>query len=468
MSSSTTKEKSTAEAAVPEPLTLLSIGSDLHKPFPPGDIVFLPKGESPPDEGTPEGSWTCKAYPYMSVWKYVALLNTLAFGQWKLSEPQVIVLRDRLVVLIAVTIRGVTMWGVGEELLRGTTAIIDENAVRSAWSMAIRRACAYFGLGLFLYYMGRPKKVAFDHEKKQIAESAEALAELARQMLEETGDKGLVVSPDCSVGSLEELHERVLTQPFPLSLIDFLSFEAHEVEGGAWVATAVPYVRVWDYVRTLNAAAYGRWQVLSPGVAFTDKKVMVTLTLDLFDRRFVGIGEAFLTETRRGKTEPSEHAVEDAWAEAMKGACNAANLGLYMRFLPQLQFPCHPKYRSFDNERGIAVTLYTLAGLPVSKGAKGVSPYTPVGKAGTVSGMGAGAKAVVGSSENPTGKATDQQLASLRNLYKLLSREDPVDLDTITWAVAKERMPQLSGELSQLRKKKTSATTTATSNGSST
>src|SRR5260370_26341228 len=75
MSSSTTKEKTTAEAAVPGPLTLLSIGSDLHKPFPPGDIVFLPKGESPPEEGKPEGNWTCKAYPYASVWKYVMRLN---------------------------------------------------------------------------------------------------------------------------------------------------------------------------------------------------------------------------------------------------------------------------------------------------------------------------------------------------------------------------------------------------------
>jgi hypothetical protein len=199
-------------------------------------------------------------------------------------------------------------------------------------------------------------------------------------------------------------------------------------------------------VRRLNATAYGRWQVLAPRVTVADNKALVTLTLDLSGTPFVGTGEAFFSKTVKGEDVVNDHAVEDAWAEAMKGACNTADLGLYLRFLPQLQFPYRTKWRSFDDEPGIATTLYQLAGLPVPEGAGGVMPVTPVGEEVFAN------RAGVGSADNPDGKAAGTQLTSLRNLYRNLQLDEPGDLDTLTWAQAKGRIAELTAQLSQRRK----------------
>jgi len=342
-----------------ESFTLLSIGDALHEPFASSELVFFPKDAHAEVKADPKGPWTAKVLPYANVWRYLQRLNTLAFGGWQLGEPQIITLSDRLIVLISVTVAGVTIWGVGEEMLAGTATRVDENAFRGAWAQATKRACAYFGLGLFLYFLGKPRSMAYDPKERRIAASDEDLSAMAEEMLSRArGMNQLVVPPACLVADLAGLHDRYLVEPFPVGQVHFLGFDARETESGS-VATAAPFVRVWDLVRRLNATAYECWQVLAPRVTVADNKALVTLTLDLFGTSFVGTGEAFFIKTFKGEDVVNDHAVEDAWAEAMKGACNTADLGLYLRFLPQLQFPYRTKWRSFDDEPGIATVSLT-------------------------------------------------------------------------------------------------------------
>jgi hypothetical protein len=103
---------------------------------------------------------------------------------------------------------------VGEEMLAGTATRVDENAFRGAWAQATKRACAYFGLGLFLYFLGKPRSMAYDPKERRIAASDEDLSAMAEEMLSRArGMNQLVVPPACLVADLAELHDRYLVEP---------------------------------------------------------------------------------------------------------------------------------------------------------------------------------------------------------------------------------------------------------------
>jgi hypothetical protein len=138
---------------------LSDLGPFLYPPFPVERVRFLPK-DRPVEDG--KGGYKIKVLPHAEVWDYKRVLTQHAFGAWSISDAQMLTPKDRLIVLLKVNIGGISMWGVGEEVLKGTTSILDENASTSAWAQAFKRACAYFGLGLYLYFLGKPAYVAYD------------------------------------------------------------------------------------------------------------------------------------------------------------------------------------------------------------------------------------------------------------------------------------------------------------------
>lgn len=356
------RERVEAGEASVEPPTLLSLAPLFYQPFPPERIGFLPK--DPQEKG---GKSTCKIFPIAEVWDYVRLLSTHAFGRWSTSDARVYVFEDRLVVFLKMSICGVSMWGVGEEMLKGTTTIIDENATTSAWAQAFKRACAYFGIGLYLYFLKRPPTVAYDPDARCLAVSPAELQRLVEDMYRDARRRGcLQLGYGARVEDLVSL-QRQLAEPFPPALVDFLGHSVKSLPDGTKTCTAVPFVKVWHYVSRLNQLAYGQWSLEEePVLTSTPLKVMVTLKLKILGHSMIGIGEEFWTETRRkdGKSisVPRENAVENAWAQAFKRCLQALGLGLDLRFLPGLDDVAY-EYGRVSSPAALARDLYHRAGL---------------------------------------------------------------------------------------------------------
>jgi hypothetical protein len=419
---------------------LSDLGTILHTPFPVERIHFLPK-ERPVEDGK-AGGYKIKVLPHVEVWDYKRLLNLHAFGSWSICDAETLPLKDRLIVLLKLRIAGVTMWGVGEELLKGTTGILDENASTSAWAQAFKRACAYFGLGGYLYFLGKPGYVAYDMKGERIAASASDLLALAKRLYEAASRRGdLQQSPGSVAGDLVALAP-YLKEPFPPELVDFLP---HSVRRGTLTTcTAVPYVKVWHYVRWLNARCYGLWQIAErPEIAWTDKKVIVTLKLSLFGGEpMVGIGEAFWIKEREGKAVPQENAVENAWAQAFKRSLQALGLGLDLRFLPSID-DAVMEYGSVANTRALATDLYRSAGLL---------------KGGSSSGTGEGVRRMPGTppiGEPAVGGAVligEGQKGTIRMLCGKLGQTVPENLAALSASAALELIARLSGAFNERQK----------------
>jgi len=344
---------------------LLDLGKALYRPFSVDRIGFLPK--SPVRDKTDKDAWKAKAFPFAEVWDYKSRLHEYAFGAWSIEDSHVITLKDRLVVLLKVVVCGISTWGVGEEMLKGTISIVDENAVRSAWAMAFKRACANFGLGLYLYFLGEPEYVPYDHDRDLITASVASLASLAERLYEGARKRRLLeLEPGRHAANLAELRP-YLEEPFSVKLVRFLP---HSVNRDAKTCTAVPYVSVWHYIRRLNAVAYGHWEIgEQPKIVYTDQKVIVSLKLSLFGHPMVGIGEEFWSQSRwdNGKqiTVPRDNAVENAWALAVKRALQAFGLGLYLRALPDREGVPY-EYGKVSEPLPLAISLYKQAGLAVA------------------------------------------------------------------------------------------------------
>jgi hypothetical protein len=376
-----------------ESVTLLSLAPLLHKPFPASRVGFLPK-----DLQEKDGKWKCKVFPIVEVWDYKRLLNEHAFGVWSVSDSRMYTFDDRLVVFLKVTICGVSHWGVGEEPLTNKVGFVDENATASAWAQAFKRACANFGLGLYLYFLKRPNPVAYNREDKRLAISSEELRALVEGMYRDAHRRNcLQLTYGIGAPDLATL-QKPFQQPFPLNVIEFLGHSVKEGSDKSKTCTAVPFVRVWQYVARLNHVAYGQWELSDePILTSTPSKVIVTLRLNILGHTMIGIGEEFWQETRRkdGKTitVANGHAVENAWAQALKRCLQALGMGLELRFLPAKEGVPY-EYGRVQGGEELARELYHQAGLL------------------------------------PT---TERQIASLEKLRAALEKEAPTDEALSSW-----------------------------------
>jgi len=166
-------------------ITLDLLVEDLHAPFPPAEIKFLPK--SPVQRGD---AWVCLALPYADKRAYEDRLNALVPGRWSTPPMTPLVAGNKLVIPVTLVICDIAHTDVGEAFLtslsRKGEPREEENAATEAYSQAFRRACAQVGLGRYLYDL--PKVwVPYDPQKRVIALSEAELRQLVERLYRKAG-----------------------------------------------------------------------------------------------------------------------------------------------------------------------------------------------------------------------------------------------------------------------------------------
>ena len=155
--------------------TLPELKSALEQPFPLDTVQFLLK-----DIRQDEGKWTCLAFPYCNKRVYEDRLNELAYGEWQTPYAAPYTHENKLIIPATVRICGVAHTDYGEAFLtvqsKNGTSREDENSATEAYSQAFRRACSKFGLGRYLYNLGK-LRLPYDPKYKALAlTKAEQLA----------------------------------------------------------------------------------------------------------------------------------------------------------------------------------------------------------------------------------------------------------------------------------------------------
>jgi hypothetical protein len=153
---------------------LLEIASELARPFDLGDIDLLPKNIVEKD-----GKTVCMVLPFADMRVYQDRLNMLACGEWSTPAPIALVVGQKLVNYVIITVCGVPHTDVGE-------AGPGENQATEAYAQAFKRACSQFGLGRYLYDL--PKLwVPYNKARKQVDLDREGIKQVVRQMYTKAG-----------------------------------------------------------------------------------------------------------------------------------------------------------------------------------------------------------------------------------------------------------------------------------------
>jgi hypothetical protein len=153
---------------------LIEIASELARPFDLAEIELLPKNITDKD-----GKTFCMVLPFADVRVYQDRLNMLACGEWSTPPPIALVVGQKLVNYVTITLCGVPHTDVGE-------AGPGENQATEAYAQAFKRACAQFGLGRYLYEL--PKLwVPYNKAKKQVDLDREGIQNVVRQMYTKAG-----------------------------------------------------------------------------------------------------------------------------------------------------------------------------------------------------------------------------------------------------------------------------------------
>lgn len=153
---------------------LVEIVSALAEPFAIEDVELLPKGKR-----EREGKVLCMALPYADPRVYQDRLNMLACGEWSTPAPIALVVGDRLVNYVTITICGISHTDVGE-------AGPGENQATEAYAQGFKRACAQFGLGRYLYDLEKAW-VPFNPQRKAIDLDRAGIQKIVRQMYQRAG-----------------------------------------------------------------------------------------------------------------------------------------------------------------------------------------------------------------------------------------------------------------------------------------
>jgi hypothetical protein len=147
--------------------TLAELKPALEQPFPVEVVQFLLK-----DIRQEEGKWTCLAFPYCNKRVYEDRLNALAYGEWQTPHTAPSIHDNKLIIPATLILCGVTHTDYGEAFLtvpaKNGTSREDENSATEAYSQAFRRACSKFGLGRYLYNLGK-LRLPYDPRYKALA-----------------------------------------------------------------------------------------------------------------------------------------------------------------------------------------------------------------------------------------------------------------------------------------------------------
>jgi len=147
--------------------TLTELKSALELPFPAEAVQFLLK-----DIRQTDGQWTCLAFPYCNKRVYEDRLNTLAYGEWQTPYTAPSIHENKLIIPATLIICEVTHTDYGEAFLtvpsKNGASREDENSATEAYSQAFRRVCAKFGLGRYLYDLGK-LRLPYDPQYKKLA-----------------------------------------------------------------------------------------------------------------------------------------------------------------------------------------------------------------------------------------------------------------------------------------------------------
>lgn len=241
--------------------TLAEIAAQLEEPFAISDIDLLPKGKSEHD-----GKTMCMGLPYADVRVYEDRLNKLAPGEWSTPPPLAIVVGQKLVVYVSVTVCGVTHTDVGEAAAGG------ENAATESWAQAFKRACSQFGLGRYLYSLNKVW-VPYNAQRKIIDLNEAGIQAIVRRMYSEAHITGS--HPAQSVQTLSSTPQQSVdpVQPTPGQSIAHAPATAEQINSMhklyEHLAQSVPAdVTGLDYL-----AAKGRIQALTAEYRAMKQKV---------------------------------------------------------------------------------------------------------------------------------------------------------------------------------------------------
>lgn len=107
---------------------------DLAEPFAPEDHRQKKQGGS--------------TIPFVNWSVYVSRLNELVGGGWEMGEPIIREVSGKLIVGVPITILGVTRVNFGDEAEDKDSF---GSAITNSYAQALKRTCALFGLGLYMY-----------------------------------------------------------------------------------------------------------------------------------------------------------------------------------------------------------------------------------------------------------------------------------------------------------------------------
>src|SRR5216110_851600 len=130
------------------------------------------------------------AFPYCNKRVYEDRLNSLAYGEWQTPHTAPYIHDNKLIIPATIILCGVTHTDYGEAFLtvpaKNGTSREDENSATEAYSQAFRRACSKFGLGRYLYNLGKVRLPYGPKYKALALTKAEQLA-CVEQMYRKAG-----------------------------------------------------------------------------------------------------------------------------------------------------------------------------------------------------------------------------------------------------------------------------------------
>jgi hypothetical protein len=165
--------------------------------------------------------------------------------------------------------------------------------------------------------------------------------------------------------------EQGLQQPFAPEDVKYLPKSPKKKETGEWVCLALPYADKRAYEDRLNDLAFGYWSTPYNPPYAVGNKLVIPVTVTVFDVEHTDYGEAFLSSvSRKGELQEAENSATEAYSQGFRRACAQFRLGRYFYSLPKVWVPYDPATRTIaftaEQKYQLTLRLYKRAGLLVS------------------------------------------------------------------------------------------------------
>ncbi|GER88938.1 hypothetical protein KDW_31000 [Dictyobacter vulcani] len=142
--------------------------------------------------------------------------------------------------------------------------------------------------------------------------------------------------------------EQALAQPFAPVDIKYLPKSPRQKKSGEWVCLALPYADKRAYEDRLNDLAFGYWSTPHNPPYAIGNKLIIPVTVTLFDIEHTDYGEAFASSlSRKGELREEENSATVAYSQGFRRACAQFRLGRYLYLLPSVWVPYDATTRAF-------------------------------------------------------------------------------------------------------------------------